>query len=309
MAAHLGGVGGVGGGQHRGGEDVGLRGAEGDAGIGQVGVDLEVAVAGVLGGAAGGGHPGAHQGDHQVAGQVPGAGLGGHDDFGHRHRPGRLPHPDPRRGGQPEPAVRGVVQGPRVHRGVDRAILPVGVVVHQAEAAAHHGVADLADRQRTGHRARPTQSDQTVGAGELVDVGAAVHPVDAVPQRQRLGVAQHLPDGAAHLDPFTEGASVALHRGRRGRGASHRARGQQMPRPLAGLGMGRMFGVDGEFVARTAGGNPLPAGGVLHQGDDGTAAGRVDTQSVKLVGDRRSFDGLPPTRLRTRGDPVGPPAQ
>ena len=194
-------------------------------------------------------------------------------------------------------------------RGVDRAVLPAGVIVHQAKAPAHHGVADLTDRQRTGHRARPAQPHEEVGSGELVDVGAAVHPVDAVPQRQRLGVAQHLPDGAAHLDPFAQGAAVALHRGRRGRGASHRAHGQQMPRPLAGVGVGRVFGVDGEFVARTAGGDPLPAGGVLDQGDDGTAAGRVDAQSVKVVGDRHTLDGLPLTGLRTRCEPVGPPPQ
>ena len=216
LARHLGGVGGVGGGQHRGGEHVVLRRAHGDAGVGQVGVDLEVAVAGVLGGAAGGGDAGAHQGDHQVADGIGGTGFRRRDDLGHRHRPRRLPHPDPRRRGQPEPAVSGVVQGPRMHRGVDRVIMAAGVIVHQAEAAAHHGVADLADRQRTGHRARPAQPHQEVGAGELVDVGAAVHPVDAVPQRQRLGVAQHLPDGAAHHDPLTQGAAVALHRGRRG---------------------------------------------------------------------------------------------
>ena len=60
LARHLGGVGGVGGGQHRRGEHVVLRHAHADAGVGQVGVDLKVAVAGVLGGAAGGGHAGAH---------------------------------------------------------------------------------------------------------------------------------------------------------------------------------------------------------------------------------------------------------
>ena len=214
----------------------------------------------MLGGAAGGGHPGAHQGDHQVAGQCGGVGFRRGDDLGDRHRAGLLPHPDPRAGGQPEPAVRRVVQRPGMLRGIDRAVLAGGVVVHQAEAAADHRVADLADRQRAGHRARPAQPHQPVGAGELVDGGAAVHPVDAVPQRQRLGVAQHITDGAAHHQPLTQRAAVGLHRGRRGRRALHRPGRQQMPRPLPGLGVGRVFLVHGQFVARTRRGDQFPAG-------------------------------------------------
>ena len=57
----------IGGGQHFGGERVVPRTAECDTGVGQVGIDLQVSVAGVPGGAAGRGHPGAHQGDHQIA--------------------------------------------------------------------------------------------------------------------------------------------------------------------------------------------------------------------------------------------------
>ena len=128
LTRQLSGVAGVGRLEHRSREDVVVRPAQRNAGIGQVGVDLEVAVAGVLGGAAGGGHPGPHQCHHQVTGHL--RGVGRCDDLGHRHRPGLSTDPDTRGRGQPEPAVRGVVQRPRVVRRIDRAILAGFVVVH-----------------------------------------------------------------------------------------------------------------------------------------------------------------------------------
>ena len=88
--------------------------------------------------------------------------------------------------------------------------------MQQREAAPDHRVADLAHRHRPRHRARPAQPQQLVLAGELVDRGAAVHPRDVVPQRQRLGVAQHTTDAAAHDQPLAQRRAVALHRlGRR----------------------------------------------------------------------------------------------
>ena len=68
--------------------------------------------------------------------------------------------------------------------------------VQQREAAPDHRVADLAHRHRPRDGARPAQPQQLVLAGELVDRGAAVHARNVVPQRQRLGVAQHRADPA-----------------------------------------------------------------------------------------------------------------
>ena len=68
------------------------------------------------------------------------------------------------------------------------------MIVHQTETATDHGIADLADRQRTRHRARPAQPDQPVGSGEFVDGGAAVEPIQPVPEGQGLGVAEQVAD-------------------------------------------------------------------------------------------------------------------
>ena len=131
-----------------------------------------------------------------------------------------------------------------------------------------------------------------------------------MPQRQGLGVPQHLTDGAADDDALTQWAAVGLHRFRgRGRRALHRAGRQQMPRTFAGVGMGRMLVIDGEFVAHAAVGDPLPIRGDLDQGDHGAAAGWVDPQPEMLVGNRQTLDGLPPAGLRTRCEPVGSPPQ
>ena len=60
------------------------------------------------------------------------------------------------------------------------------LLVQQPEPTADHRIADLADRQRARHRARPAQPQQAVCARELVDGGPAFHPGDVVPQRQNL---------------------------------------------------------------------------------------------------------------------------
>ena len=308
LAIELGGVDRVRGREYRGGERVDLRTTQGDTGVGQVGVDVKVAVPGVSGAAAGGRHSGPHQRDHQITSHH--VGFGRCDDFGDRYRPGRRPDPDADGRRQSEPAVRGVVQRPRVRRGVDGAVLPGFVVVHQPEATAHNGVADLADGECSWYRAWPTQAHQPVRPGELVDDDAAVHPIQAVPQRQRLGVAQHLPDCASNHDPLTDRTAVDLHRfRRRGRGTLHRPGRQQMPGSLSGFGMRRVLLIDGQFVAYRAGGYPFPAGVDFDQRHHRTTTGRVDAQPVELVGDRRTLNGLPARRPGAVGELVGAPAQ
>ena len=111
------------------------------------------------------------------------------------------------------------------------------MVVHQAEAATDHRVTDLADRHRARHRARPAQPQQPVLAGEFVDGGAAVDPVDAVPQRDRLRVAQQPSMRPRDDDPLTQRTAVGA--ARRRAYADEQTTGpfgQQMPRPLTGLG-------------------------------------------------------------------------
>ena len=87
-------------------------------------------------------------------------------------------------------------------RGIDS----VRAVAQQRETAPDDGVTDFADRHRARHRARPSQPDQLVGVAEVVDRGAAVDAVDAVPQRQGLGVAQHMSDATAHDEPVPDRA-------------------------------------------------------------------------------------------------------
>ncbi len=146
-----------------------------------------------------------------------------------------------------------------MHGGVDCAALVTGTaLVQQSEAAADHRVTDLAHRQRARHGTRPPQPYQSVLPDELVDHGAAIDPVDAGPQRDDLGVAQQISHAPPHHHPLPECALVALRllcgSGRR---AHHRPLRQQVPRPLAGLGVGRVLLVDRQFVADGAVGDEL----------------------------------------------------
>ncbi len=280
-----------------------------------------MAVARAVGGAAGGGNPGTHQGHHQIAGQRGGVGLGGGDDLGHRYRAdnnglftsfiawGLITDHDAHARGQPKPAMRRIVQRPRMFRRIHRPVLTGLVVVQQTEPAADHRVADLADWQRPGHRARPAQPNQPVGAGEVVDGGAAVHPVDAVPQRQGLGVAQLVTDATLHHQPFSQRATEGLNRGGKGRRALQRPGRQQVPRPLPRLGMGRILLVHRQFVADRAGGDEFATTGLLHQRHHPTAAGRIDPKPVVLIADLQPVDGLPAGRLGVLDHPVGAPAE
>lgn len=129
LTPQLVGVGRVGVGQHGRGEGVAAQPAQHDTHVGQVGVDLEVAVARPVGGAAGGRDARPDQRDQQLPGQRTGRRLRRRHHLSHRQAP-----------------------------------------------EADDGVADLADRHDPRHQARPAQPHQPVGAGELVDGGAAVHP-------------------------------------------------------------------------------------------------------------------------------------
>ena len=140
-------------------------------------------------------------------------------------------------------------------RRVDRSL--TAGLMHQPEPTPDHRVADLADRQRPRHRARPPQPQQTVGAGELVDGGPAFHAGHAVPQGQSLRVPQQIPDAACDDQPLTQRAAVSLNLGLIRRRDDDRPSRQQVPRPLAGLRMGGVLVVDGQLVADLPGGDQL----------------------------------------------------
>ena len=83
--------------------------------------------------------------------------------------------------------------------------------MQQRETTSDDRVTHLADRHGSRHRTRPAQSHQAVFAGELVDGGAAVHPPDAAPQGEGLGVAQQRADPTMHDQPLTKRAVQGLH--------------------------------------------------------------------------------------------------
>ncbi|CKR25949.1 Uncharacterised protein [Mycobacterium tuberculosis] len=222
LPLQFGGVGRGGLGQHGLGERVAVRPTERDPGVRQIGIDIEVAVARLVGAAAGRGDARADQRDHQVARHRAGHRLRRRHHLGHRHRAHPIAGAYPHRRGQPEPAVGRVVQGPRMLGGVHR----FGPLVQQRETPPDDGVPHFADRHGAGYRTRPAQPQQAVFPGELVDAGAAVHPVDAVPQGECLRVAQQGADPPPHDQPLTERAAVCLHLRRACRGAHHRPRGQ-----------------------------------------------------------------------------------
>ena len=249
-----------------------------------------MAVALLVGAAAGSRDTGADQRDHQVARHRAGRLLGRRHHFGHRHRPhSRAADPDPGRRGQPEPAVGRVIQRPQVLGGVHR----LSPVMQQGKTAPDDGVAHFTDRHRARHRTRPAQSHQAVFPGELVDGGAAVHPVHAAPQREGLGVAQQLADPAVHDQPLTERAVEGLDLGARFRRADHGPLGQQVPRPLALGRVRRIFLVDGELVAHPPVGDQLAA--IMDQRPDRptTRVDRRPTGSARWQSRCRSTDSQP----------------
>ena len=263
----FGGIGGVGGGQHLGGERVVVGPAERDAGVRQVGVDVEVPVAG-------------------WAAELQVAVTPARTSATIRSRPvprrrseGRSPRrprppgsPDrPRPTGPAPPRTARTSRAPgcpasRVRSGVDGAVRPGVVVVHQPEAAADHRVAHLADRQRpgTGHGQRSRTSRSAPVNSSIVV--AALEAVDAVPQRQHLRVAQQVADA-----PSTTSRSPSADCGRPAPTRpgtptnTHRPAGQQVPRPLTGLRMRRVFLVDRELVADPPVGDQLTVAGHLDQ--------------------------------------------
>lgn len=291
-------------GQYRFGEGVAIGTAQRDARVRQVGVDREVAVARLVGAAAGGGHAGAGQRDHQLARQRPGRRFRRRYHLGHGHRANIfVAQSNPHSSGETEPAVGRVVQRPRQVLGVHGA----GPVVQQRETAADDGVAHLADRHGARHRTRPAQPQQPILAGELIDGGAAVHPAHAVPQRQCLCVAQYFADSAPCDQPLAQRSAVRPHLRRRFRRAHHRTLGQQMPRALALRGVGRVFVIDGEFVAHPPVRDRFTS--VVHQRHHRPATGRADRQPVVLVLDLVPGQRLPAGPLARGNQAVAAPAQ
>ena len=148
-------------GQHGFGEGVAGGSAQRDPHVGQIGVDVEVAVARLVRAAAGGGDTGADQRDHQLARQRPGHRLRRRHHLGHRDRPHGVAYPDSRRRGQAEPAVGGVVQRPQVLRGVHRAVA-TGVGCSNAKprptTASPTSLTGMAPGTGHGHRSRSKRS-------------------------------------------------------------------------------------------------------------------------------------------------------
>ena len=303
------GVGRIGVGQHRCGEGVLVGTAERDPGIGQVGVDVEVAVAGPVGAAAGGGDAGADQRHHQIARQRRRLGL-------RRRRPPRPPtsRPTPRR--RPGPAP------PTTARTSRRPGCPASTgcfavstasaeprSCSSAEPAADHRVADLADRHRAGHRARPAQPQQLVRAGELVDRGAAVHPRHAVPQCQCLGVAQHRADSAPDDQPLARAGcgSTAPTRQASLDDTTTGPLGSRChgPSPASGCAGYSSYTASSLPTRPSAISSRPPIGQRRHR----ASACRVDRQPIVLVGDPLPPSGSQPVVRRPGGQPVRAPAQ
>jgi hypothetical protein len=181
--------------------------------------------------------------------------------------------------------------------------------MQQPESTADHRVSDLADRERTRHRARPPQSQQPVGAGELVDGGLALDTGHSAPERQNLRVAQNVADAPAHDQPLAERAAIRLHLRRTLGRENHRPLGQQMPWALAGLRVRRILVVDRQLVADLPRSDQLALRGEIRQRAHPTAVHRVDRKTVMLVLDRVASQRFPASRPRTRRQSVGLPSQ
>ena len=138
-------------------------------------------------------------------------------------------------------------------------------LMHQAEAAADHRVADFTDRKCARHRTWPAQPKQAILADELIDRGLAIDAGHPPPQRENLPVAQHIIDAAGDDHPFAQWAAERIDRSGIIRRTDDGPLGQQMPRALAGLRVRGVLVVDGQFVADLAAGDQLATGCGLDQ--------------------------------------------
>ena len=197
-----------------GGERVGVRAADHDADVGQVGVDVQPPVPRPLGRRGGRGDADPGQRDHQLAHGVGvqvqvvgddfgdrdgdpaevGAGFGGSGigiGIGIAARIGigisarDVAQAKGRGAAEGEERVRRIVQRPRRDRDVR---------VGQRETTADDGTGDLGDRPRTGDVARELHAQQPVRAGEVQDAGAEIDAVQTVVKGDALLVL-HVADG------------------------------------------------------------------------------------------------------------------
>ena len=105
LTMHLGGVAVVCRAQHRCSERIVIRAAEGDARVGQIGVDVEISVARLSRAAARRRHTRADQRDHEGAGRFGGGARRRCDHLRHGYRPDVLPGADTHGRGQPDPEM------------------------------------------------------------------------------------------------------------------------------------------------------------------------------------------------------------
>ncbi len=283
---------------------VDFRSADEDAEVRQIGVHVQPAVPGPARPRGRGGDPDPGEGDHQRPG-IGGVVQCRDDDFRHAegaradHRPRGVGQQSPRRGSHPEPGVGRVVQRPRRLRRVH---------VRHREAASDDRARDLADRQAAGDVDREAQPQQPVGAGVVHDPGAAVHPVEAAPQRHGLLV----PDGVDRpLDhqAFAERPGLPAGRGGTGPGAADRAAGHQVPGALAEVGVLRVLLVHAQFVADPAVLDQLPFVPQVVNGREPAAACRVGGDAVAVVGDGEAFGRRPGLVRVARHQAPGAPAE
>ncbi len=270
---------------------VALGRADRDPDVGQVGVDLQVAVARAPGDRRGRRHAHAHQSRRERGAQLPGVVPGRVHQLGDTDGPfaqvpaGAVGDRDPCGGPQSEPRVGRIVQRPRE---------PLAVHLHEPEPASDHRVGHLVHRQPAAHVGGPADPDQAVGAVVAVDGRRDVQAVHALPEREPLRVAEEAQVGADG-DPGSGGGVLdidvrrdvpAARGGRAGR--------REMPGALAEARVPRVLLLYDQLVADVAGAQELPAAlRPCPQAADGAAARGVDRHLVELVADGGALAARP----------------
>ena len=139
-------------------------------------------------------------------------------------------------------------------------------------------------------------------------MSAELDAVETVPQQRLLGVST-AERCAHHGDPLPDGATLHGDLGAGGGGAIGPTVRDQMPRPLAVIGMGRVLAISQQLVSNLTGGEQFPVVALVIDADQSSTPVRIGFDQVVVALDDVAFLQGPTTLGHVCGQqPVDPVA-
>ena len=299
LAVELGPIAGIGGVEHGRDEAVVVGAPDRQPDVGQVGVDVQHAVAMAVVPGHRRGDALAHERDDELANGIVLARVVGHDDLGDADRASRprLGHGRARR---PERDARGRAEGEPVVGGMVERERDLGDVdVRAAERPADDRVARLRDRRATLDGRREAEPEEPVVTVVVMERRRQLDAVDAGPQADLLLAARRL-ERPVQPDPLADRRDLDRDLGLEVDGRREPAVRRQVPRTFGEERMVRVLAIRAQLVGDLARPDQLLAAALVDEAGDPAAARRIDRQREGLVLDGQRVD-RPPAGIVERG--------